>query len=152
MFPSLTFEAGSYLLLKYHQQIYYPAVILALVLRFTLLQGPAASKPYLSVSLSQQPLICPSRSRPSSIRHQSPIIPAAMSYTPDAGVMSSSLITFSIATTLVICRLVSRKITSVALWWDDYFCLTSWVSYLVLQIHDHTFLSSFSLSCSCLAR
>ncbi|RSM00240.1 hypothetical protein CDV31_011861 [Fusarium ambrosium] len=51
-----------------------------------------------------------------------------MGYTPDAGVMSSSLIPFSIATTLVICRLVSRKITNVAYWWDDYFCLTSWLA------------------------
>ncbi|KAH7120726.1 hypothetical protein EDB81DRAFT_914525 [Dactylonectria macrodidyma] len=50
-----------------------------------------------------------------------------MSYTPDAGVMSSMLITFSIATVLLVCRLASRKLTNVALWWDDYFAVISWV-------------------------
>jgi hypothetical protein len=55
-----------------------------------------------------------------------------MSYMPDAGVMSSMLITFSIATILLVCRLVSRKITDVPLWWDDCFAVISWVSCLVL--------------------
>lgn len=55
-----------------------------------------------------------------------------MSYTPDAGVMSSMLITFSVATILLVCRLASRKITHVALWLDDYFSVISWVSGLVL--------------------
>jgi hypothetical protein len=53
-----------------------------------------------------------------------------MAYTPDAGVMSSELITFSFATILLICRVISRKITHVALWWDDYFAMISWVSCL----------------------
>ncbi|KAH7205154.1 uncharacterized protein BKA55DRAFT_668881 [Fusarium redolens] len=51
-----------------------------------------------------------------------------MSYTPDASVMSSMLITFSIATILLVCRLVSRKITDVPLWWDDCFAVISWVA------------------------
>ncbi|KAL5603747.1 hypothetical protein FOVSG1_006497 [Fusarium oxysporum f. sp. vasinfectum] len=51
-----------------------------------------------------------------------------MSYTPDAGVMSAMLITFPIATILLVCRLASRKITNVALWWDDYFAVISWVA------------------------
>jgi hypothetical protein len=50
-----------------------------------------------------------------------------MQYKSDAGVMSSMLITFSTATILLICRLTSRKITHVALWWDDYFAVISWV-------------------------
>ncbi|CAJ0554972.1 Ff.00g134850.m01.CDS01 [Fusarium sp. VM40] len=49
-----------------------------------------------------------------------------MSYTPDASVLSSLLITFSLATILLVCRLVSRKITHVSLWWDDYFAMASW--------------------------
>ena len=49
-------------------------------------------------------------------------------YTPDAGVMSSQIISFTLASILVICRLVSRKITHVSLWYDDYFCMLSWVS------------------------
>jgi hypothetical protein len=55
---------------------------------------------------------------------------AEKTFAPDAGVMSAMLITFTVATILVICRLVSRKITHVSLWWDDYFCIISWVSQL----------------------
>jgi hypothetical protein len=55
-----------------------------------------------------------------------------MSYTPDVGVMSSMFITFSVATILLVCRLVSRKITHVTLWLDDYFAMISWVSCLAL--------------------
>ncbi|KAJ4252476.1 hypothetical protein NW762_011077 [Fusarium torreyae] len=51
-----------------------------------------------------------------------------MSYAPDAGVMCAMFITFSIATILLVCRLVSRKITNVALWWDDYFAMISWTA------------------------
>ncbi|KAH7189604.1 uncharacterized protein B0J16DRAFT_117627 [Fusarium flagelliforme] len=53
---------------------------------------------------------------------------AEKTFSPDAGVMSAMLITFTVATILVICRLVSRKITHVALWWDDYFCIVSWLA------------------------
>ncbi|GKU04238.1 integral membrane protein [Fusarium langsethiae] len=53
---------------------------------------------------------------------------AAKTFAPDAGVMSSQFITFSVATMLIICRLVSRKITHVNLWWDDYFAMISWVA------------------------
>lgn len=53
---------------------------------------------------------------------------ATKSFTPDAGVLSAMLITFSVATILLIFRLVSRKITHVTLWWDDYFAIISWVS------------------------
>ena len=50
-----------------------------------------------------------------------------MGYAPDAGVMSAMIITFSIATLLVVCRLISRRMTNVALWWDDYFAMLAWV-------------------------
>ncbi|XEV05978.1 hypothetical protein FSHL1_011265 [Fusarium sambucinum] len=53
---------------------------------------------------------------------------AATTFAPDAGVMSAQFITFGFATILLICRLVSRKITHVNLWWDDYFAMTSWVA------------------------
>ncbi|KAM0239360.1 hypothetical protein ACHAPO_003333 [Fusarium lateritium] len=53
---------------------------------------------------------------------------AAKTFAPDAGVMSAQFITFGFATILLICRLVSRKITHVNLWWDDYFAMTSWVA------------------------
>ena len=50
-----------------------------------------------------------------------------MGYAPDAGVMSAMIITFSIATLLVVCSLISRRMTNVALWWDDYFAMLAWV-------------------------
>lgn len=50
-----------------------------------------------------------------------------MGYAPDSGVMSAMIITFSIATLLVVCRLISRRMTNVALWWDDYFAMLAWV-------------------------
>ncbi|UZP41632.1 hypothetical protein NXS19_009448 [Fusarium pseudograminearum] len=53
---------------------------------------------------------------------------AAKTFAPDAGVMCSQFITFGVATILIICRLFSRKITHVNLWWDDYFAMTSWVA------------------------
>jgi hypothetical protein len=59
-----------------------------------------------------------------------PFTPIMGSYTPDAGVMSAMCITFSLATILLVCRLVSRKMTHVALWLDDYFAITSWVRLL----------------------
>jgi hypothetical protein len=59
-----------------------------------------------------------------------PFTPIMGSYTPDAGVMSAMCITFSFATILLVCRLVSRKITHIALWLDDYFAITSWVRLL----------------------
>ncbi|RBR06895.1 hypothetical protein FVER53590_11209 [Fusarium verticillioides] len=52
----------------------------------------------------------------------------ATHYTPDAGVMSSQIITYSVATTLLVCRLISRRLTHVALWWDDFFAMMSWIS------------------------
>ncbi|KAF1913377.1 hypothetical protein BDU57DRAFT_504528 [Ampelomyces quisqualis] len=51
-----------------------------------------------------------------------------MGFTPDAGVMSSMFITFSVATIVLVCRLLSRKITHVSLWWDDYLATISWVA------------------------
>jgi hypothetical protein len=56
-----------------------------------------------------------------------PFTPIMGSYTPDAGVMSAMCITFSLATILLVFRIVSRKMTHVALWLDDYFAITSWV-------------------------
>ncbi|KNG51835.1 integral membrane protein [Stemphylium lycopersici] len=50
-----------------------------------------------------------------------------MGFAPDAGVMSAMIITFSIATLLLICRLISRRMTNVSLWWDDYFAVLAWV-------------------------
>jgi xanthine/uracil permease len=59
-----------------------------------------------------------------------------MGFTPDASVMSAMFITFGIATILLIFRLVSRKITNVALWLDDLFAIISWVSSLVRRFDD----------------
>jgi hypothetical protein len=67
----------------------------------------------------------------------------ATHYTPDAGVMSSQIITYSVATALLVCRLISRRLTHVALWWDDFFAMLSWVSctYPSVGIHLLIFLS-----------
>jgi hypothetical protein len=51
-----------------------------------------------------------------------------MAYQVDVNVMSSLYITFSLATLSMIGRLVARKITKVALWWDDYLAIAAWVS------------------------
>ncbi|KAH7074047.1 hypothetical protein FB567DRAFT_188135 [Paraphoma chrysanthemicola] len=51
-----------------------------------------------------------------------------MTYKPDAGVMSSMIITFSAATIILVCRLVSRRITRATLWLDDYFAVISWLA------------------------
>ncbi|KAH7309898.1 hypothetical protein B0I35DRAFT_87549 [Stachybotrys elegans] len=51
-----------------------------------------------------------------------------MAFTPDAGVMSSQIITFSVASILLVCRLISRRITGVGLWWDDYFAIIAWLA------------------------
>lgn len=69
---------------------------------------------------------------------------AEKTFAPDAGVMSAMLITFTVATILLICRLVSRKITHVALWWDDYFCIVSWVSYCYFITCFYQYLTDWS--------
>ncbi|KAH8622073.1 hypothetical protein IG631_23179 [Alternaria alternata] len=51
-----------------------------------------------------------------------------MGFKPDAGVMCAMTITFGVATILLICRIVSRRMTNVALWLDDYFAMVSWVA------------------------
>ncbi|KAL1798061.1 hypothetical protein ACET3X_004667 [Alternaria dauci] len=51
-----------------------------------------------------------------------------MIFQPDANVMSAMTITFSAATILLIFRIVSRRMTNVALWLDDYFAIVSWVA------------------------
>ncbi|RYO36296.1 hypothetical protein AA0113_g9526 [Alternaria arborescens] len=51
-----------------------------------------------------------------------------MGFKPDAGVMCAMTITFGVATILLICRIISRRMTNVALWLDDYFAMVSWVA------------------------
>lgn len=69
-----------------------------------------------------------------------------MGYAPDAGVMSAMIITFSIATLLVVCRLISRRMTNVALWWDDYFAMLAWVGVAPVVRRLNVFLYPIMLS------